>query len=58
MILFSPNAYEMPTDRETLSAPEAERLVQNLKKIKLQDYGNDLWHQQHEALERLTIQVH
>ncbi|KAI8912721.1 hypothetical protein EDD86DRAFT_245594 [Gorgonomyces haynaldii] len=48
----------MATSSEYLSAFEAERLVQSLVKLDLEDVGSTKWMIQHEAIERLNIQAH
>jgi zinc finger MYND domain-containing protein 10 len=37
---------------------EAERIVENLSKFKIEDVGSPRWMQQHEKLEKLNLQAH
>ncbi|OUM68035.1 hypothetical protein PIROE2DRAFT_4318 [Piromyces sp. E2] len=41
-----------------LNANEAEVYIQELKKIPVEDFGNDKWMKQHEYIEKLNIQAH
>ena len=45
------------SNQDYLSAFEAEQLVKNLTKFQLEDVGTSKWMIQHEAMERLNIQV-
>ena len=40
-----------------LLPPEAERLVEGIRPIKLEDIGGKEWSQQHQNLEKLNMQV-
>jgi hypothetical protein len=40
-----------------LLPPEAERLVESIRPIKLEDIGGKEWSQQHQNLEKLNMQV-
>jgi len=41
-----------------LTANEAEVFVQEIKKISIENFGNDKWMKQHEYIEKLNIQAH
>jgi hypothetical protein len=45
------------TCAEYISASEGERLVENLSKFQLSQVGSLEWLNQHEIMERLTVQV-
>jgi hypothetical protein len=47
----------MSVSGEYISAFETERIVENLKVFTLEQFGTVKWLDQHESMERLTIQV-
>lgn len=51
--MISDNQFTNP-----LTAAEAEVFVQELKKISIENFGNDKWMKQHEYIEKLNIQAH
>jgi len=51
--MISDNQFTSP-----LTAAEAEVFVQELKKISIENFGNDKWMKQHEYIEKLNIQAH
>ncbi|GAQ87507.1 hypothetical protein KFL_003580010 [Klebsormidium nitens] len=53
-----PAPYLRAEDGVLLTAPEAERLVDQLQPFDVDDVGSMAWLQQHDVLEKLNIQAH
>ncbi|KAJ1339402.1 hypothetical protein BSLG_005968 [Batrachochytrium salamandrivorans] len=57
MLLFASSNPWFLQLNQYISAFEAERLVHDIQKLDISQFGGEVWERQHEVLERLNIQI-